>query len=117
MKYSSWFAVLIAACMLLPLSAFARQKAKDAGNFTLFDPAQVGRTQLAPGQYKAEWNGTGNNVEVSILKNRQVVATTPAKIVQSTSQDAVVVNDQTKKLEQIDFGKMKESLVLEPPTQ
>ena len=112
MKFSTWFVGLAAISLLLPISVFARQKDKDSGNFTLASAAEVGSTQLSPGHYKAEWTGNGSNLQVSILKDKQVVATTPAKLVQGASQDAVVVNSSTNKLEQIDFGKLKEELVL-----
>jgi hypothetical protein len=117
MKYGSRIVTFAAVCMLLSLSAFARQKDKDAGNFTLYDAAHIGSTQLTPGQYKAEWTGSNSDLQVNILKNKQVVAKTQGKLVPSTNQDAVVVNDNSKNLEQIDFGKLKEALVLNPAGQ
>ena len=113
MKCSKWFVVLAAICVLLPFSAFAKQKDKDTGNFTLYQTTQVGDKQLAPGDYKAEWSGTGSTLQVNILKDKQVVATTQAKLVSGNSQDEVTVNDSTKKLEQINFGRMRQTLVLE----
>ena len=48
---------------------------------TLLNPATVNGTQLKAGDYKLEWNGTGPNVEVTILQGKKVLAKVPAKIV------------------------------------
>ncbi|HTR66233.1 MAG TPA: hypothetical protein VMH85_10700 [Terriglobales bacterium] len=106
---------LAAVSMLFSLSAFARQSNKDEGKFTLANRAEVGSTQLAPGSYKAEWNGTGNDVKVNILKGKEVVATTQAQVQDHPNTEmnnSVTVNSQTNKVEEIDFGKQKEALVL-----
>jgi len=36
---------------------------------------------LKAGEYKVQWEGTGPNVEVSILKGKNVVAKVPAKLI------------------------------------
>lgn len=66
-KYSVGLA-LIAMCV--SLSAFAKDK--NEGKFTLSSPAQVGSTQLQPGDYKATWDGSGSEVQVKILREKKL---------------------------------------------
>lgn len=81
---------VLGLALLLTSSAFAATKA----NLTLNSTTTVNGTQLKAGEYKLEWDGTGN-VEVSVLQGKKVVAKVPAKVVDlpSPSQnDAAVVN-------------------------
>lgn len=83
--------VVMGLALLLASSAFAATKA----NLTLSNPTTVNGTKLKAGDYKLEWDGTGPNVEVSVLQGKKVVAKVPAKVVDlpSASQnDAAVVN-------------------------
>ncbi len=104
--------------MLLPAGAFARDK--NEGKLKLFDTVRVGSTQLQPGDYKVEWNGTGPTVNVDIMQDQKTVATTSAKLVGYTSgYDAVVTEPATSKtqakvLEEIDFGKQTAGLQFKP---
>jgi hypothetical protein len=110
-KYSVWMA-LLAVCV--SLSAFAKDK--NEGKFTLSSPAQVGSTQLQPGDYKATWEGTGSDVQVKILQGKNVVATTSAKLVQKDQPapySAVTVSSAngSPTVNELSFGSRKESLV------
>jgi len=69
--------VLMAVALLLASSAFAASKA----TLTLTNPATVSGTQLKPGDYRLEWDGSGPNVEVSIMQGKKVLAKVPAKVV------------------------------------
>jgi hypothetical protein len=80
----------VGLALLLTSSAFAASKA----NFTLNSDASVNGTKLKAGDYKLEWDGTGPNVEVSILKGKKVVAKVPAKVVdldRASTNDAAVL--------------------------
>ena len=45
--------------------------------FTISDPVQVAGVTLQPGDFKVEWQGSGDNVNVSFSQNgKQVVSTT-----------------------------------------
>src|SRR5579864_6930058 len=86
--------LIMALALLLASSAFAAEKA----SLTLTHPATVNGTTLNAGEYKLQWDGTGPNVEVSIVKGKNVVAKVPAKIVElrtpALSDTAVVrMND------------------------
>ena len=63
--------------LLLASRAFAASKA----DMTLLNPATVNGTQLKPGDYKLQWDGTGPNIELTILQGKKVLAKVPAKIV------------------------------------
>jgi hypothetical protein len=78
MKKLGFAGVLAGIAMLFATTALAAEK----GSMKLFDPTQVNGVQLSPGDYALQWEGTGNNVQVRILKGKRVVATTAAALVQ-----------------------------------
>jgi hypothetical protein len=112
MKSLKFGALALAAAVILSMGAFAKDK--NEGKFTLTNPAQIGSTQLKPGDYKAVWEGTGSDVQVKILQGKDVVATTSAKLVdkQNTS-DSVTLGgaDNVKTVDEIDFARAKKALV------
>lgn len=69
---SAAFAILIAT------NAFAADK----GTMKLFDPTTVSGAQLAAGDYQLQWEGTGSEIQLKVLRGNKVVATAPATIVQ-----------------------------------
>ena len=69
--------LVLCLALMLASSAFAVSKA----NLTLNNPTSINGTKLSAGDYKLEWDGNGPNVEVSIVKNKKVVAKVTAKIV------------------------------------
>jgi len=81
--------VVLSLAVLLASSAFASTK----GSLQLINPAIVNGTTLKPGDYKVEWEGSGPNVELSILKGKKVLAKVPAHVVElqtPASNDAAV---------------------------
>ena len=73
--------LVMGLALLLASSAFAASKA----NLTLQHPTTVNGTTLKPGDYKLEWDGSGPNVEVSIIQGKNVVTKVPAKVVDLSS--------------------------------
>jgi len=113
MKLMKYFA-LLAFVATLTLGAFAKDQ--NQGKFTLSDTVQLGSTQLKAGDYKAAWEGTGSEVQVKILKGKEVVATVPAKLEdQKFGQDSVSLGNVngTKTLVGIDFGGLHKGLVFD----
>jgi hypothetical protein len=116
MKFVQYFASFAMMALVLSVSAFAKDS--HSGKFTVSDPVQVGSTQLAPGNYKAVWNGPANDVKINIMQNGMTVATTEGKIQtlqQASPYDAVMtktLDNNTKKLDEIEFGNRTEALVL-----
>jgi hypothetical protein len=113
MKFAKYAALVALATFVLSLGAFAKDK--NEGKFTLSEPAQVGSTQLKPGDYKATWEGSGSDVQVKIQQGKNVVATSSAKLVSKPNgTDAVTLgnaNGSTKTLDEVDFSKTKQALV------
>ena len=93
MKFATVSKTLImGVALLLASSAFAATKA----NLSLHHSTNVNGTTLSAGDYKLEWDGTGPNVEVSVLQGKKVVAKIPAKLVDVASpydNDAAVVKN------------------------
>lgn len=77
------FAVLGLA-LLLASSALAATKATLHVN----NPLTVNGTKLKPGDYKLQWEGTGPDVEVSIIQGRNVVTKVPGKVVELSNVPA-----------------------------
>ena len=86
-----------------------------------FDVAEsngVNGAKLKAGDYKLQWDGTGPNVEVSIMQGKTVVAKVPAKVVDLSSpaqNNAAVVkhnNDGTSTLAGARFEGKKFALEL-----
>jgi hypothetical protein len=82
---------VLSLALLVASSAFAATKA----NLTLNSPTTVNGTTLKAGDYKLEWDGSGPNVEVSVLQGKKVVAKVPGKVIELNTpalNDAAVVN-------------------------
>jgi hypothetical protein len=115
MKLVQYFASFALMALVLSVSAFAGDS--HSGKFTLSDTVQVGSAQLAPGDYKAEWSGPADNVKIDLKRDGKVVATTQGKIQdlqKASPYDAVLtktLQDNTKELDEIDFGNRTEALV------
>ncbi len=69
--------LVMGLAVLLASSAFAATKA----SLTLQNAATINGTKLKAGDYKLEWDGSGPNVEVSIVQGKTVVAKVQAKVV------------------------------------
>ena len=112
-KYLSSFAIV---ALVLSVAAFAKDD--HSGNFTLSETVRVGSTELGPGQYKAQWTGTANDVKIEILKYGKTVATTQGTIKnlgQPSPYDAVTtktLQDNSKAVDEIDFNRKSGALIL-----
>lgn len=97
--------VLLASTILLAASAFAANK----GSFELQHPALVAGKQLAPGTYKVQWEGSGDQVQLNIMQGRKAVATTTAHVMQvevAPANDSALINtnpDGSRSLAQLRF--------------
>jgi hypothetical protein len=97
--------LMMGLALLLASSAFASTK----GHLQLLAPTTVNGTQLKAGDYNVQWEGTGPEVQVSIMQGKKVLTTVPAKIVElktkSENDSAVISNktDGTSSLEGVRF--------------
>jgi hypothetical protein len=115
-KYLQSIVVLSTLTLLFPLGALARD---NQHSVDITDAVQVGGTQLKPGSYKVEWQGTGPVVQVSFQQNGETLVTLPATLKTNddqVTQDAIETEGSSadeKVLEEIDFGHQKEALVFD----
>jgi hypothetical protein len=116
MKTSYFTAVLSLTCLLgFGGSAYAARD--NARSVEIFHAVQIGTTELKPGKYKVEWQGTGPAVEVSFRRNGKTVVTVAGTFKTNdgqVTQDAIVTEATgtgTSTLKEIDFGHQKEALV------
>ena len=92
--------------------------ASNKGTLELQHPTSVAGTQLASGVYSVQWDGTGDQVQVKIMKGKNAVATTTARVVKvdrPMPHDAAVTTtngDGSSSLSQIVFGGKKFALEL-----
>jgi len=69
--------LVLGLALLLASSAFAGSKA----TLQLSNPVLLNGTTLKPGDYKVQWEGTGPNVELTIMQGKNLVAKVPARVV------------------------------------
>jgi hypothetical protein len=89
MKSKSSFA----AAMVFLIPALALAGPKNSANLQLNEPVKVAGSQLAPGQYKVTWEGSGPDVTVTFAEGKTIVATAPAKLVGNPSKQEAVETD------------------------
>jgi hypothetical protein len=75
MKYMA----IVALALMTPVALLAAPK--NSANVTFSETITVDGTQLPPGNYRVEWQGTGASVEASILQAGKVLASSPATLV------------------------------------
>jgi hypothetical protein len=113
MKTGKYIAIVAVLASGLSLNAFAKDK--NETRVTLSDSVQVGTTNLKPGDYTLQWEGSGPDVQVKVLKGKNVVATVPAKLGQGTSVRANSITTRAlgnvNILDEVDFAGGKQSLV------
>jgi hypothetical protein len=78
--------VVLGLALLLASSAFAATKA----SLQLSNLVTVNGTKLKPGDYKLQWEGSGPNVELSIMQGSNVLAKVPAHVI---TLEAPAAND------------------------
>ncbi len=105
--------VVLGLAVLLAASAFASNK----GLLQVREAIEVNGQQLAPGEYQVNWDGTGPNVEVSIMQGKKEVAKTTAKVValdKAYDYDAAVIDHASGKasVSEVRFAGKKYALAL-----
>ena len=114
MKYTAFLGML---ALMLSIGAFARDK--NQRSVEILETVQAGSTQLQPGTYKVEWQGTGPEVRVNFVRGGKTIATAPGTLKTNdphVTQDDIVTDTtsaNTTTLTEIDFSHNKESLVFE----
>jgi hypothetical protein len=121
---AKYLAIAAAFLMFIPSGVFAKDKtehkAKAEHNVKLYQPVEVGSSQLQPGTYKVEWNGTGNAVPITFTQDGKTVLTTRGDIVEQNkpaAADEVLMrktNTNQERVEELIFGHRKEALSFTP---
>lgn len=105
--------LLLGLTLLLAVSVFA---ANNKGSMQILDSVTVSGKTLPAGEYSLKWDGSGQNVQLNILKGSKVVATTSARLVdlnESAKADTALVKsngDGSRSLSEIRFGGKKYAL-------
>jgi len=114
MKLSRLSLVVLGAALLFSTGAFAQDQ--NQGKLSIAQAVTVDGKQLPAGDYKLQWEGAGPNVELKILKNKETVATVPARIVTEPNKSSVnsygttQQQDGSRALTAINFGGKNYSL-------
>src|SRR5271165_2941894 len=117
MKQVKYVTLLSMLALLFSVSAFARDR--NQHSVKIPDSVQVGGTQLEPGDYKVEWQGTGPEIQVNFVRGGKTVATVPGTLKTNdakVTQDDIMTdtaNASIQTLTEIDFSRNKESLIFE----
>ena len=83
--------LLLGLALLLATSGFAANK----GSLQVDNPVTINGKPLAAGEYTVKWDGAGPNVELNIMKGKNVVATVPARMLdleQSPVRDSIITS-------------------------
>jgi hypothetical protein len=107
---------LLGYALMLTLTAAPAFAAKNSQSVNFAAPVKVGSTEIPAGDVKVTWNGTGDNVQVTLVANGKTF-TIPAKLVEEKhSHKGYIVSRQsgTDQLETIQLSNV--SLQLEGAT-
>jgi hypothetical protein len=70
--------LIFGLALFVATGAFASNK----GSLHVDEATQLNGQAIAAGDYEVRWEGTGENVELSIMKGRKEVAKTPARTIE-----------------------------------
>jgi hypothetical protein len=114
MKLFKASTLVLVSALLLASTALAANK----GSLNLSEPVNISGTKLAAGSYSVHWEGNGPNVELKIMRGKQLVASSPARLVDlsSTANNDTAVfksnGDGSKSLSEIRFYGKKQALAI-----
>jgi len=116
MRFVKYCASVVALTMVFSLGMLAKDT--NSGKFDLAETAQIGSTTLQPGHYMAEWTGSNNALNVTILSHGKTIATAHGhlkEMPQKSPYNAVESHpgqNNTQQVDEIDFDHSSEALVL-----
>ena len=82
-KHTLLHSLLLSFMLMLPLALLA--DSRDRANVTFEHTVIVNGTQIPPGSYRVQWEGTGSSVKVSIIRGKETIATARATVIQEKS--------------------------------
>jgi hypothetical protein len=115
MKFNTLAKTLVLGlAVLLATGAFASNK----GSFHFEQSIVLNGQEIPAGDYTVRWEGTGPDVQLSVMKGKKEVAKTAAKMVElenKSSSDAIVLNNGggTPAVSQFRFAGKKTALAID----
>src|SRR5882672_2466199 len=85
MKHSKLSLAFFGSALLLSSAAVAGDSNK--GSLQLYETVTVEGKSLNPGHYTITWDGSGPNVQVTVLQGKQAVATFPAHLSEQATRN------------------------------
>jgi hypothetical protein len=85
MKLSKLSLAFFGSALLLSSAVLAGEPNK--GSLQLYEKVSVEGKALNPGRYTITWDGTGPNVQVTVLQGKQAVATFPAHVTEQATRN------------------------------
>jgi hypothetical protein len=86
MKLSKLALTLLGSALLFSSAVLAGDANK--GSLQLYEKVNVEGKALNPGKYTITWDGTGPNVQVTVLQGKQAVATFPAHLTEQATRNS-----------------------------
>jgi len=96
MKLSKLSLAFFGSALLLSSAAVAGDSNK--GSLNLYEKVSIEGKELNPGHYTITWDGSGPNVQVTVLQGKQTVATFPAHLTEQAvrnNEDAYGSSSET----------------------
>ena len=105
--------MVLGLAVLLATGAFASNK----GSLHVAEAAQFNGQQIPAGDYQVRWEGTGSDVEVSVMQGKKVVTKTSAKLIDlqnASPNDATLVDHSSgsASISEVRFAGKKYALAL-----
>jgi len=75
LRFITLLLMFVSAASLLTVAGSSNKRI-----ITFYQPTVVGDVTLNPGEYTVLWSGTGSEVQVSFLRRKNTVVTTPATL-------------------------------------
>ena len=85
MKLSKLALAFFGSALLFSSAVLAGDSNK--GSLQLYEKTNVEGKSLNPGHYTITWEGSGADVQVTVLQGKQVVATFPAHVTEQTTKN------------------------------
>jgi hypothetical protein len=92
MKLSRIATILLGTSLFFAVGAFAQEKS----TLTLSEKANIQGTELKPGKYNVQWDGSGPTVQVSIYQGKNNLGTFPATVVAKDSSNGAAGYESKK---------------------
>ena len=82
-KHTLLHSLLLSFMLMMPLAL--RADSRNWAKVTFEHTVIVNGTQIPPGSYRVQWEGTGSSVKVSIIRGKETIATPSATVIQEKS--------------------------------